>query len=244
MIFLCFSVNDRLPLINNFNQFLGNFGVETWYDRRNIFLGDNRQLSNISQGARNFAVDYAVVFYSDNFKNGNICLEEFDILVERYKRNEIHLFPVFIGYVPQNLDERFTLCKKLVYKEIHSEDDFLRLSLHIVAKMTEDKLQYSKIKNLQEYMVASDPESLIYELLRDYENIDKKNIFMRIGVLFSIFKTITFHKPCEYFHKKTMNFLFYSNCYKNNPLEEKRELQIMENIMVSECLRLFPVSKN
>lgn len=244
MIFLCFSVLDRLPLINNFDQFLGNFGIETWYDRRNIFLGDDRQLANISQGARNVDVDYAVVFYSDNFKNGNICLEEFDVLVERYKRNEIHLFPVFIGNVPQNLDERFALCKTLVYKEIHSEDDFLRLSLHIVAKMTEDKLRHSQIKTLQEYMVVCDPETLIYDLLRDYENIDKKNIFMRIGVLFNIFKTITFHKPCEYFHKKTMNFLFYSNCYKNISFEEKRELQIMENIMVSECLRLSPISKN
>ena len=244
MIFLCFSVLDRLPLINNFNQFLGNFGIETWYDRRNIFLGDDRQLVNISQGARNVNVDYAVVFYSDNIKNGNICLEEFNILVERYKRNEIHLFPVFIGNVPQNLDERFALCKTLVYKKIHSEDDFLRLSLHIVAKMTEDKLQHSQIRTLQEYMVVADPETLIYDLLRDYENIDKKNIFMRIGVLFNIFKTITFHKSCEYFHKRTMNFLFYINCYKNIPFEEKRELQIMENIIVSECLRLFPVSKN
>lgn len=154
------------------------------------------------------------------------------------------MFPVFIGDVPQNLDERFALCKTLVYKNIHSEDDFLRLSLHIVAKMTEDKLQHSQIKTLQEYIVVADPETLIFDLLRDYENIDKKNIFMRIGVLFNIFKTITFHQSCEYFYKKTMNFLFYSNCYKNICFEEKRELQIMENIIVAECLRLFPVSKN
>ncbi len=244
MLFLCFSVLDRIPLINNFNQYIGNFGIETWYDRRNIFLGDDRNYVNISQGASNPDVDYAVVFYSDNFKNGNICLEEFDILVERYKRGEIHLFPVFIGNVPQNIDEKFALCKTLVYKEINLENDFLRLSLHIVAKMTEDKLRYSHIKTLQDYIVAAEPETLIFDLLRDYENIDKKNTFMRIGVLFNIFKTITFHKPCEYFHKKTMNFLFYSNCYRNINFEEKRELQIMENIIILECLRLFPVSKN
>ncbi len=244
MLFLCFSVLDRLPLINNFNQYICNFGIKTWYDRQNIFLGDDRHFTNITQGASNTAVDYAVVFYSDNFKNGNICLEEFDILVERYKRNEIHLFPVFIGNVPQKLDERFALCKKLVYKEIHSEDDFLRLSLHIVAKMTKDKLRYSSIKTINEYLVKANHETLIYDLLRDYENIDKKNIYMRIGVLFNIFKTITFHQSCEYFHKKTMNFLFFNNCYTNTAFEEKRELQIMENIVVIECLRFFPISEN
>ncbi|MBD5131290.1 MAG: TIR domain-containing protein [Clostridiales bacterium] len=235
---------DRFPLINNFNQYIGNFGIETWYDRRNIFLGDNRYFANIEQGVKNDVIDYAVVFYSDNFKNGNICLEEYDILVERYKRKELHIFPVFIGNAPQKIDDRFILCKTLVYKEIKSENDFLGLSLHIVAKITEDKLQHSPIKTIHEYLAAADPETLVFDLLRDYDNIDKKNIFMRIGVLFNIFKTLTFRNTCEYFYKKTMNFLFYSNCYMNSIFDEKRELQIMENIIVIECLRLFPISQN
>ncbi|HIS36446.1 TPA: toll/interleukin-1 receptor domain-containing protein [Candidatus Scatousia excrementigallinarum] len=244
MLFLCFSVLDRLPLINNFNQFIGNFGIETWYDRRNIFLGDKRHEVNITKGAKSDAVDYAVIFYSDNFKNGNICLDEYDILVERYKRKEIHLFPVFIGNAPQKIEDRFSLFKELVYKEIKSEEDFLRLSLHIVAKITEDKLQGSSIKTIQEYLNVADPERLIFELLRDYENINKNNMSMRIGVLFNIFKTITFQQSCEYFYKKTMNYLFYSNCYMDYTYEEKRELQIMENIVILESLRLFPIPKN
>lgn len=242
MLFLCFAVLDRFPLINNFNQYISNFGIETWYDRRNIFLGDNRYYANIEQGAKNNDVDYAVVFYSDNFKNGNICLDEYDFLVERYNRHELHLFPVFIGDVPQKIEERFALCKSLVYKEIKSEDDFLGLSLHIVAKMTEDKLQHSSIKTIHDYLVSADTETLVYDLLREYDNIDKKNLSMRIGMLYSIFKTITFQQSCDYFYKKTMNFIFYSNCYQKSNFEEKRELQIMENIILAESLRLFPVS--
>lgn len=237
MLFLCFSVLDRVPLINNFNQYIGNFGIETWYDRRNIFLGDNRHITNIEKGAGNADVDYAVVFYSENFKNGNICIDEFNLLVDRYHRNEVHLFPVFIGQVPQKIDKKFSICKKLVYKEIKSEDDFWSLSLHIVAKMTEDKLRLSPVKSIQEYLKLANDESLICELLHDYENIDKKNVFMRIGVLYNIFKTITFKQPCDYFFQKTMNFIFYKNCYKKADFEEKRELQIMENIIISESLR-------
>lgn len=47
MVFLCFSVKDRLPLVNDFYHFLSNFGLEVWYDRKNIYLGDNRREKNI-----------------------------------------------------------------------------------------------------------------------------------------------------------------------------------------------------
>lgn len=60
MIFLCFSVKDRIPLINDFFHFLSNFGLDVWYDRRNIYLGDNRREKNITYGAENPNVNYMV----------------------------------------------------------------------------------------------------------------------------------------------------------------------------------------
>ena len=130
MIFLCFSVKDRIPLINDFFQFLTNFGLDVWYDRRNIYLGDNRFDSNITRGVKNPNIKYAIIFYSENFKNGNICLEEYEILVERYNKNEIFLFPVFITKAPIIIDETFSLCKTLVFKEIENQADFPALCLH------------------------------------------------------------------------------------------------------------------
>ena len=90
-----------------------NFGLDVWYDRRNIYLGDNRREKNITYGAENPNVNYAVVFYSENFKNGNICLEEYKILLERYYKNEIFLFPVFISEVPPKLDKNFKFARHL-----------------------------------------------------------------------------------------------------------------------------------
>ncbi|MDE6474752.1 MAG: toll/interleukin-1 receptor domain-containing protein [Clostridia bacterium] len=244
MIFLCFSVQDRIPLINNFVHYLENFGLVTWYDRKNIFWGDDRQYVNIEQGASNADVNYAIVFYSENFKNGNICLEEYRILVERYYNNEVHIFPVFIGKIPNNLDEKFTLLKKLVYKEISSEDDFFKLALHIVAKISNDRLSDSSIKTIRELLDSLNSDNLLFELLNEYENISKENYHMRISMLFSIFKAITYCKNSDYFHKKTMNFIFYSNCYNVRIIEEKREIQIMENIVIAESLRLFSILPN
>ena len=61
MIFFCFAVRDRLPLVNDFFQYLGNFGLNIWYDRRNIYLGDHRYKTNIEMGAANKSIKYAIV---------------------------------------------------------------------------------------------------------------------------------------------------------------------------------------
>ena len=86
MIFLCFSVKDRIPLINDFYQFLSNFGLDIWYDRRNIFLGDNRFDTNITKGVKNPNIKYAIIFYSENFEKGNICIQEYKILEEKINK--------------------------------------------------------------------------------------------------------------------------------------------------------------
>lgn len=234
MIFLCFAVKDRVPLINDFYHFLSNFGMEIWYDRRNIYLGDNRNCQNITYGAENPSVNYAVIFYSDNFKNGNICLEEYEILVNRYAKHEIFLFPVFISDIPDKIDSRFEICKTLVYKQIRNQGDFPALCLHIVAKITSDEinsLKYQTIKNIELYY--KEKESLFYQLIVEYQNIRKTNYSMRIAFLFSIYMIINHQNTVNYFHYKTMNFIYHQNCMEVL-IDEKRELQIMENIVVYE----------
>ena len=133
MIFFCFAVQDRLPIINDFYHFLQNFGLNIWYDRRNIFFGDHRYQTNIQQGAANPQIRYAVVFYSQQFPEGNICLEEFRILEERHLKGELHIFPIFLGCVPNAIPDAFILCKQLVYKILSGPEDFYRVALHILS---------------------------------------------------------------------------------------------------------------
>lgn len=231
LIFLCFSVKDRIPLINDFYHFLSNFGLDIWYDRRNIYLGDNRREKNISYGAENPDVDYAVVFYSNNFKSGNICLEEFDILVERYYKGEVFLFPVFLSEVPQKIDQKFQLCKTLVYKHIHDQSDFNALALHIIAKITSDEICNTKFKSIRDIELNyGDKTSIYYKLVTEYQNIKKTNYNMRIASLYSLYLIVSHTHNLNFFHNKTMNFIYHQNCL-DILINEKRELQIMENII-------------
>jgi len=233
MIFLCFSVKDR-ALINDFYHFISNFGLDIWYDRRNIYLGDNRKDVNIKNGAENSQVNYAIVFYSENFRNGNICLEEFQILVERYIKKEIFIFPIFISNVPEKIDEPFRICKELVFKKIDNQSDFPALSLHIIAKITTDEIcnfKYKSIKELELYF--DDKKSLYYKMIIEYQNIRKTNYNMRMASLFFLYITIAHSYNINFFHYKTMNFIYHQNCL-NILIDEKRELQIMENIIIYE----------
>ena len=231
MIFLCFSVKDRFPLVNDFYHFLCNFGLDIWYDRRNIYLGDNRWEKNISCGAKNPRVNYAIVFYSDRFANGNICLEEFEILENRYYKGEVYIFPVFISDVPDKLSPKFEICKKLVYKQICSQADFNALALHIVAKITTDEISEARFQSVRDIELNyKDKTSIVYKLIVEYQNINKNNYNMRIAALFYIYLIVSHGQRKNFMHHKTMEFIFHQNCL-DILIDEKRELQIMENII-------------
>lgn len=234
MIFLCFAVKDRNPLINDFYHFLSNFGLNIWYDRRNIYLGDDRVKENISHGAADPSVKYAIIFYSNNFATGNICLEEYEILLKRYKKKEIFLFPVFLGNVPDKLDKKFKICKTLVYKQVRHQGHFPALCMHVIAKITSDEissLEYQTIGDMESHYMREN--CLPYQLIVEYQNIEKTNYNMRISFLFSLYMVMTYQNTNNSFHYKTMNYIYHQNCM-SILVDEKRELQIMENIIIYE----------
>lgn len=236
MIFLCFAVKDREFFINHLYQYLQNFGMQMWYDRRDIFLGDDRQYTNIELGANNPSVKYAVVVYTDNFANGNICLDEFDILVNRHKANEIHIFPVFYKTVPDKIDERFSILKKLVYKCFYNDNDYFAIALHMLAKMTQDELDNSYIqhKTIKDIITNyEDRTDMKYQFLLIYNNISATNYDMRLTALFYLYNYFTFNNKKNYMHFKTMHYIFYYH-NRHKLVDDKRELQIMENIVVYE----------
>lgn len=235
MIFLCFAVKNRMPYINDLYQYFQNFGLNVWYDRRNIYLGDDRYETNIELGANRSDLKYAVVIYSDDFANGNICLDEYKILVKRHNSGEIHIFPVFLNEVPTNIDDKFALLKQLVYKQINSPKDYLAVTLHIVAKLCKDELK-SLPNNWQSFkgcIMNYIKDSLLHKMLTIYINIPANKYEMRITSLYYIFCYITSKDNKNYMHYKTMNYLFnYTLLY--GLVEEKRELQIMEDIIIFE----------
>ena len=164
--------------------------------------------------------------------------QEYKILEERYFKKEVFLFPVFITKVPSLIGNEFSLCKKLVFKEMRSHNEFQPLCLHIIAKITYDEICEKGLYNIHDIVTHFyQPSCLYYQLILEYENIDKNNYNMRISFLYALYKCITHNRNNNFFHLKTMNFIFHQNCL-NILIDEKRELQIMENIIVYEFVDL------
>ena len=150
-------------------------------------MGDNRFDTNITLGANNSDINYAIVFYSKNFAKGNICIQEYKVLEKRYQNNDLFIFPVFIENVPEYIERKFELCKKLVFKQIKDQQDFLPLCLHIIAKITYDEIQNLTLKNINDIIINfTQTSSLNFKLILEYQNIDKTNYNMRISFFIKV----------------------------------------------------------
>ena len=230
MIFLCFSIKDRNPLINDL--FLSNFGVDLWYDRRNLFLGDNRDDANLEQGASSPRINYAIVLYSDNFEKGSMCQKEYKIIEKRYQNGELHIFPIFIGEVPKTIPSDYYLLKELVYNNISCYEDYNKIALHIFSKITYDEIADMQFPSLEKILVEHPHNtSLEHQLLQEYDLISKESINMRISALYYIFLCLSSRQSVCYHHKKMMRYVYYRACSRKID-DERRELQLLENIIV------------
>ena len=140
MIFLCFNIKDREKIAEPILQHLRSFGFSVWYDRKDIFIGDNRYETNIVNGAGNAKIEYAVVILSNNFSSGHFCIEELNLLRKRFKNNDIKIFPIFYDMNIDNIDSDYQWLLELVCKFVKSKDESIFAAYHIVAKITNDLL--------------------------------------------------------------------------------------------------------
>lgn len=50
-IFICFSAKDRYDIVQPVVYHLENYGIDVWYDRHEMVMGDDRLKKNIEEGA-------------------------------------------------------------------------------------------------------------------------------------------------------------------------------------------------
>ena len=50
-VFICFAAEDRYKIAEPIMYHLKNYGINTWYDRHKLLMGDNRVQKNLNEGA-------------------------------------------------------------------------------------------------------------------------------------------------------------------------------------------------
>lgn len=230
-LFICFAAKDRYDVVQPIVYHLKNYGIDIWYDRYEMVMGDNRFEKNIEEGAGKCR--YALIVLSHNTINSLCATEEIAILEERYYKNEVIIFPVLFKIKPSDVPSKFQWVKDLIFKEVLSDTGTLEVANHIACKITKDILAHYRYKNILDILsskkVISKP---IISLLKNYTKIDVANLNSRVALLFAVYTIIVeshtiIINEINRIPIKVFDRLFTETCL--NLSIDYRELWLLEN---------------
>ena len=232
-LFICFSAKDRYNIVQPIVYHLQNYGVNIWYDRYEMVMGDDRFKKNIEEGAGQCG--YALIVLSQNTIASVCATEEIKILELRYYQGEVVIFPVLYELNPCDIPPEFAWINNLIFKEINRSTGTLEVCNHIACKITQDMLKNCKYKSIREITNSSSSlPKFIKSLLDKYTKIDNANLNSRIALLYATYIVLveynnhTIDLLCEV-PVKAFERLFTETLL--NLSIDYRELWLLENSM-------------
>ena len=200
-VFICFSAKDRYTIAEPIVHHLKNYGIDIWYDRYAMVLGDNRIEKNLKEGAEN--CNYSLIIISENTIKSKCAMEEINIVKERYHSGNVTVFPVLYEISPVNLPSEFQWIKELIFKEVDKKSGTREICNHIACKITGDILKQYDYKNVKDIISSKLMPSATTAILECYLDVDAANLNSRISLLYATYLTIIYSKEpkeCAYFH--------------------------------------------
>lgn len=230
-IFICFAAEDRYNIAEPLVYHLKNYGVDIWYDRYNLLMGDNRIEKNLMEGAGQCT--YAAVVISKNTINSPCTIEELSIIKERYFNKEVTVFPILYEISPYEIPIELEWIKEIIFKEVDRNSGTRDICNHIACRLTEDLLTEYELNSILLLLHSKNIPKDIKEIIKSYQSIDPHNINSRISLLYAahiVFKgklkniesvPLLFLKPFERLFNET----------KLNITIDYREMWLLENII-------------
>ena len=244
-VFICFAAEDRYRIAEPIVYHLKNYGINIWYDRYSLIMGDNRTEKNLIDGASK--CKYAVTIISEFTAASSCAMEELSILKKRYEIGDISIFPILYELSPDNLSTDLLWIKELIFKEANKSSGTYEICNHISCKITEDILQKYENRNIQnivDCLSAILPLST-YIILESYQATDANNLNSKVALLYSAYITI------KVLIKSSDNRLFnmisriFERLFSETKLNleiDYREIWLLENaicILINEYVVLY-----
>lgn len=189
-VFICFAAEDRYRIAEAIVYHLKNYGIDIWYDRYSLLMGDNRIEKNLIDGASK--CKYAIIIISEFTVDSPCTMEELSIIKKGYETGNIFIFPVLYEILPESLSIDLLWIKDLIFKEANKSSGTYEICNHIACKITGDILKEYRINNIQNIVdYLSDMLPLAtYAILKSYQETDAKNLNSRVALLYSAYITI------------------------------------------------------
>lgn len=231
-VFICFAAKDRYRIAEPIVYHLKNYGVNIWYDRYTLLMGDNRIEKNLNEGASK--CNYAVVVISEFTASSPCAMEEISIIKKRYELNDISIFPVLYEISPDKLPPELLWIKELIFKEADKRSGTYEICNHITCKITDDILQkydFKKIHDVVDCLSENLPEAT-YTILKSYQETDAQNLNGKVALLYSAYITIKALMKSSDDHVISMVSSIFERLFSETKLNIKidyRELWLLEN---------------
>jgi len=231
-LFVCFAAEDRYDIVEPVIHHLKNYGINIWYDRYAMMMGDNRQEKNIKEGARNSM--YTLAILSKHTNSSACAMEELSIVESRYNEGKVTVFPVFFELSPDDVPIKLQWIKDLVYKEVNRNSGTREICNHIACKITGDILSGCNLRSIQD-IINANPLSLpcaTIALLQSYQDIDNANFNSRITLLYAVYLIIIQSKLAPLDTVTRMIVKIFERLFSETRLNlhiDYRELWLLEN---------------
>lgn len=233
-LFICFAAEDRYRIVEPVVFHLKNYGINIWYDRYSLIMGDNRIQKNLIEGAS--TCKYAVIIISEFTALSHCAMEELSIINERHHKGDVTIFPIIYELSVDKIPTTLTWIKELIYKEADRHSGTYEICNHIACKITSDVLQkykYQNIHNITTYLSNKLPMAT-YRILMDYQGIDSSNLNSKVSMLYAAHITIKVLMTPSEESLNAMIFCIFERLFcetKLNLSADYRELWLLENSM-------------
>lgn len=234
--FICFSAKDRYTIVEPIVHHLKNYGVDIWYDRYAMVLGDDRVEKNLKEGAENCC--YALTIISENTIKSKCAMEEINIIKERYYSDDVTVFPILYEISPINLPLELNWIKELIFKEVDKKSGTREICNHITCKITEDILKQYRYKNIKDIVFSNMMPTSTSAILKCYLDVDFENLNSRISLLYAAYLTIIYSEKTTKYAYSDLTSKIYNRLINEINLNldvDYRELWLLENTMCILC---------
>ena len=232
-VFICFSAKDRYLIAEPLVYHLKNYGINVWYDRYKLLLGDNRIKKNIIEGATN--CQYAIIILSKNTHHSACATEEISILQSQYIKGTVTIFPILYELKPAQIPDEFQWLTDMIFKEVTKSSGTRELCNHISCRITEDILSLYRYNSIQSILhdhklIPSDT----YYILESYKELDTNNLNARISLLYSAYHTLIHLKEIPQSEEIDMVSAIFHRLFSETILNisvDYREIWLLENAL-------------
>lgn len=151
-IFISFSGDGREKYAVNLLKIYSSIGLNCWYDRHELYLGDNLKDTIIKDGIDKS--DYCVLFINKTFLNREWPCEEANLFLEKYVNSqEQRIFPILVNVTKEDvINSKINRILEIKYQFLNNDNTLENIAMQMLNVMIHVETKNQAIQKLGDAM--------------------------------------------------------------------------------------------